>query len=138
MGMYKNYSSEALQLLGELLKDLSHNIYYNVRPDAVDERMNDFITVNSNNRWNERGVYQYTLINVNLFCRAKQHNIMPIAKTNKMVNTFLEKLPYNNGRFLFNDPVVVRTCTSDTLGFGYATIQVRCSVNTTDKFITNN
>jgi len=134
MGKYKNYASEALQLLSTKLSDVSEDIYFDIRPDSVDAQKTTFIVINSNNRWNEKNVLQYTLMNINRFYRAKQHNIMPVAKTQEMVDAVLAKLPISQGRYLFNDPFVVRICKSDGLGFGYATIQVRCNVNTTDKF----
>lgn len=136
--MYKNYASEALQILSAKLADVTKNIYFDVRPASVSEQMKDFMVISANNRWVERNVLQYTLINVNLFYRSRQNNVLAIDKTQEMVDKVLAILPYSEDRFLFNDPFVVRICKSDGMGFGYATIQIRCSANTTDKFMVNN
>lgn len=132
--MYKNYASEALQLLTSKLEDVAEKVYYDVRPSTVPEQMKTFMVINANNRWVEKNAFQYTLFTVNLFYKARQNNVMPIDKTQEMVDKVLAVLPCNDGRFLFNDPFVLRICKSDGMGFGYATIQIRCNVNTTDKF----
>ena len=132
--MYKNYASEALQVLTAQLNGISENVFYDIRPSSVPEQMKSFMTINANNRWNERNVFQYTIMTVNLFYRARQNNVMPIDKCQEMVDKVLAVLPYSEGRFLFNDPYVLRICKSDGMGFGYATVQIRCNVNTTDKF----
>lgn len=132
--IYKNYASEALQVLQAALKDVAPKIYFDVRPSTVSEQMKSFVVIAANNRWNELNVVQYTLMSVNLFHRVRQGNVLPIDKTQEMVDKVLEKLPFIEGRFKFHDPIVIRICKSDDLGFGYATIQVRCEVNTTDKF----
>lgn len=132
--MYKNYAIEALQLLSQKLGGISDNVFFDIRPATVPEQMKDFMTINANNRWVERNAFQYSIMTVNLFYRVRQNNVLPLDKTQAMVDKVLEVLPYSEGRFLFHDPYVLRICKSDGMGFGYATVQIRCQVNTTDKF----
>lgn len=116
--------ADILKALVAEMKDVSANIYVSDRPDAVQERMQDFAVVYIDTVYDRGDTYQESWCGVSVFARDRANAVERADRLDEMQRAVCAKFPITTELFSAVSPTLI-AAGGDKLGFHWLTVQAR-------------
>lgn len=116
-----------------VMQRVSGNVYPGHRPEALQDRVDDFIVVSLPNGLDDKSVFQRGVVRIEIFCRNRANGIEDVVRLQDMLFAICREFPMCFERFSLTDPKLM-VKGHDGIGFSVWNVQCRIMVNTTDSY----
>ena len=133
MSRDKYYIFDMFVPLVDILKQVSGNVFIQERPSGIPYQMDDFVVVSLPKSIENRGPYQKSYMDIELFRRNRHNGTHDSEKLQSMLDALTGLFPICFDRFSITTPTL-KIEGDDGTGFGVWLVQAEVLVNTTDKY----